>query len=162
LGIDLGRRERKHGRRAPLDLFGVRVAPGETQPDDRLRLESDRLGNDGCEGFANSGVNRNSADSGVIHDLRGVEDDLDGDRGRGSGQGCGNEDGDKGDDPGHPWIISNRRAFRLLASPADFSRMDRTTSYAESRPGRAYSKATTDLCGEPVGMSASALRLLIE
>jgi len=40
--------------------------------------------------------------------------------------------------------------------------MDRTTSYAESRPGQAFSKATTDLCGEPAGMSASALRLLIE
>lgn len=45
---------------------------------------------------------------------------------------------------------------------AYMSRIDQGTSDAEFHPGQSDWKAYTDLCGEPVGMSAESLRLLFE
>jgi len=45
---------------------------------------------------------------------------------------------------------------------AYLSRIDQATADAEFQPGQSDWKAYTDLCGEPVGMSAESLRLLFE
>ncbi len=58
-------------------------------------------------------------------------------------------------DPGNP-DLEGVAFFSYL------SRIDQATSDAEFQPGQGDWKAYAELCGEPVGMSADSLRLLIE